>query len=204
MSILVRRTLMLVVFMGLIISSLAWWVSTPKEEPTTYKVYTLVAYTKKSDNVAAMEKIIKEAGFDATVKTVERYAKKPIGYRVIFEYDDKGTLQEWADFFNKRKIYTKLVEEKDTGRMYLLLVKNYKNKAEAQKVAKKLLDMAGTKFDVETNYKKYPYKAQAVKVNNIKDTKKLEELKSKLKNYAEKGIEVKEKEEEAATVDKEK
>lgn len=190
MSNFIRRVLLLFVVIMFVVNAIAWWVSRPKASSVVERKYKLTAFAKEKENVKKVKQLAEKSKYQVEVKQVKKIGKKPAGLKLVFEYDDKEALQNIAKMLKEKKVATKIKEDEETGRLYLMVDKIYKDKQKAEKVARRMEDITYMKFTVEQNYKKFPYQTNEITVTDIPGKEEAEALKEEIAGMVEEEISI--------------
>jgi hypothetical protein len=187
MSNMIRRTVILISLIGCLTCAFLWWWPAHNAEKKDETKYQLTAYTTDTMKVGDIKTNAEAKGYSVETKLVTLYKKRKIGYRVAFHYSDKVALENMVERIKRKHYNAQVVEDSDTNDMFIQAGGNFKNKAQALVLRKKMIDITTMDFKVEDNFDKFPYKATSITISNIIGKEAVDNIRAEIKPFIEIG-----------------
>lgn len=165
----IRRILIVIVgFLLLVVSGMLGYVKyEATAEPDIQSTYIVSGFTENLKTATALKKQFMDEGHDVSVQAVSHKFEKPDGFRLVVR-NDENLLKSFKATLDFHKQPAKIVKASKAGEeSYLTYPKVFREKKQAEQMAKKIQKKAMVAFAVEQNTKIVSKKALHLTVKDL-------------------------------------
>lgn len=176
----IRRISMIIVLVLMVITGALWLASKPGAHFNGQQKYCLIVFDKNKEKIDAVSKIVKEKDLNFITNTAPRISEVESGFRVVQYLPSEEAAKNMADFLTDKELKSEAKLDSESNRFYVQVLGSFTDKKKAEATAEKAFNIVRTIFEVETNYKQFPYTAYQIIITDFPDEESAELLKEEL------------------------